>query len=90
LIRRKRRAASRERVSLRLLDCGRRTTAKHLILTIARVVVGAGAHAQQPAPAKPGDNAAARREARAAFLKKCFRNRTRESCEAPPAARANS
>ncbi|MFL6694715.1 MAG: hypothetical protein ACJ8GO_17355 [Ramlibacter sp.] len=62
---------------------------KHMLLAVALAGAALAVHAAEPAPSKAGQPDASR-EAKATFLKKCFRNRTKESCEAPPAARARS
>jgi hypothetical protein len=49
------------------------------------ILIAACALSVQAAPAPPGQKVSY--EAKAAFIKKCFRDRTKSACEAPPEAR---
>lgn len=49
------------------------------------ILIAACAVSAQAAPSPPDRKVS--HEAKAAFLKKCFRDRTKQACEAPPEAR---
>ncbi|HET8747983.1 MAG TPA: hypothetical protein VFM98_20465 [Ramlibacter sp.] len=55
---------------------------KLLVIIAAAAMAAPALHAAAPAPrAKASDSA------KAAFIKKCFRDQTKKACTAPPAAR---
>ena len=56
-----------------------------IVLTAGLALAAVAAQANTPAPG--GEPT---REAKAAFLKKCFRDRTPAACTAPPEARKNT
>ena len=56
-----------------------------IVLSAGLALVAVTAQANRPAPG--GEPT---REAKAAFLKKCFRDRTPAACTAPPEARKNT